>query len=890
MFNKLLSYFLNRKDSEIFSKVEKIVDKINNLENIFSKLSDRELKENTFKYSGLVLSNKETLDNILPEAYANVREASKRIFGMRHFDVQLLGGIFLNYKYVSEMKTGEGKTLTSTLPVYLNALLKKGVHVVTINDYLAKRDSEYNSDLFNFLGMTVGLNISGMTFEQKKKSYLSDITYGTNNEFVFDYLRDNMVFSIKKRVQRNLYYALLDEVDSILIDEARTPLIISEDSYYSTDLYIKINNIISCLNEENKNFKLKNKKYGDFIVDRKIKHIYLTENGIKKVEDLLLKNKIVDKVEYLYNSINLKIMHYVISALKAHYLYFINVDYIVKNNKILIVDELSGRIMFDRRWSDGLHQAIEAKENVKINKEVSVLASVTFQNYFLLYKKISGMTGTALTEASEFNIIYNLKTVSIPTNKLMIRKDLPDLIYLTEDEKINAVIEDIKYRNKIKQPVLVGTISIEKSELISSILRRIGIKHNVLNAKFHSLEAEIISNAGKLGSVTIASNMAGRGTDIVLGGNYINDISSIKDKNIKVNYIKNNWLLEHNLVVKKGGLHVIGLERHESRRIDNQLIGRSGRQGDPGSSRFYISLDDSLIKIFMSTKIVNLMRSMGMSYGEYIEHPWINNLIERAQKKIENRNFDIRKQLLDYDNIINEQRKIVYLQRNKILFSRKLNLYIKKLILEIINYLIKFKYNINYLNYIDIYNYIYNTFGVKVFLNKNINLSHKKYIKFIFYRMISFYKKKKYILGKKIFNFLEKNIMLSTLDYVWREYLFNIDNLKEGISLRSYAQKDPIQEYKIESYKMFCKMLLNFKFKFLKNLYNIPNNVKKLYSVVIFDGKNFFNDKIYNFNFLKFTDEVKYDFINKFFKFNENELCLCNSGKIYKNCHNKKFF
>ncbi len=829
--------------------MEEIVQKVNNLEKYFVNFSDIDLKNNTYRFKDFLLSGKNIYD-FLPEAFATVREASKRVFGIRHFDVQLLGGIVLNNGCIAEMKTGEGKTLTSTLPAYLNALIGKGVHVVTVNDYLAKRDSEFNGKLFNFLGLTVGLNLSGMSLIEKKKAYLSDITYGTNNEYGFDYLRDNMALSVDDKVQRSLYYAIIDEVDSILIDEARTPLIISGTMEYSSDLYIKVNNIVPFLVKQDKEDNDYFRGKGDFVVDGKYRQIFLTERGILKVESLLIKNNLVNDCISLYETNNVVIMHYVISSLKAHFLYKRNVDYLVRGNQILIVDEHTGRIMPDRRWSDGLHQAIEAKEHVNINNESQPLASITFQNYFRLYNKLSGMTGTAITEASEFSSIYNLDTVSIPTNKPLIRNDYSDLVYLTEKEKYDAIINDIIYRRKINQPVLVGTVSIEKSEFISSKLSELGIEHNILNAKFHEFEAGIISQAGKSSMITIATNMAGRGTDIILGGNLIDEIYFLENKNDEnINFIKSKWKLDHDLVVSLGGLHIIGTERHESRRIDNQLIGRSGRQGDPGSSRFYVSMDDSLIKIFVSEKIIFLMKNIGINYGESMEHNFINKAIERAQIKIENRNFDFRKQLLEYDDVVNEQRKIVYLKRNKLLFSVNLNKYVDKLIIKVVNLIFIYVFienkNIILSNYMDkfktINDILINDFNINILFDFKCSLNINSFKKLVLNSMNTMYLNKKNILGMNLFLNLVRNVLLHSLDYFWKEYLYSVESLKDSIHLYSYAQIDPIQEYKIKSYELFSNMLKNFSYQSLVSINKIIENNEICFIEKHVGSKDLFN-------------------------------------------------
>merc|ERR1712137_587622 len=610
----------------------------------------------------------ETLDALLNEAFATVREASKRVYGMRHFDVQMLGGQVLHQGNISEMRTGEGKTLTATLPTYLNALSGKGVHVITVNDYLAKRDAQWSNQLFNFLGMQVGCNVPGMSPEEKRQAYQADVTYGTNNEFGFDYLRDNMAFSPQDRVQRPLNYAVVDEVDSILIDEARTPLIISGQAEDSSELYRRINTIIPKLVQQEKEDEEGQEGDGDYTIDLKAKQIHLTERGQIHVEEILQQEGMLPEGESLFAAGNISLLHHINAALRAHKLFAKDVDYIVKDDNIVIVDEHTGRTMEGRRWSEGLHQAVEAKEGVKIQNENQTLASITFQNYFRLYEKLSGMTGTADTEAFEFNHIYSLEKVVIPTNRAMVRDDKADLIYLTAQEKYDAIVEDIRRCVKRGQPTLVGTVSIENSELLSRILKKEKIPHKVLNAKFHAQEADIVAQAGQPGAITIATNMAGRGTDIVLGGNWQAEVEKLTNPTQEqIQKIKEQWEKDHETVPAAGGLHIIGTERHESRRIDNQLRGRAGRQGDPGSSRFYLSLDDALMRIFASEKMASMMKRLGMEKGEAIEHPWVTRAIENAQRKVEGRNFDIRKQLLEYDDVANDQRKVIYEQRNELL-------------------------------------------------------------------------------------------------------------------------------------------------------------------------------------------------------------------------------
>jgi len=868
---KFLTKIFSNRNNRILKKFKKIVLSINELEEKFQCLSDKKLKEQT-KLFRLRLSNGETLDDILPEAFATVREASKRVFNMRHFDVQILGGIVLNQQCIAEMRTGEGKTLTSTLPAYLNALSGKGVHIVTMNDYLAQRDAEKNTPLFAFLDLTVGLNLSEMSFFAKKKAYLSDITYGTNNEYGFDYLRDNMIFSAEERVQRELNYALVDEVDSILIDEARTPLIISGPSEDSSELYKEIDKIVPFLVSQKKEDSDIFSGTGHFTVDEQSKQVHLTERGLIEIEKILLDRKLMNTGESLYSSNNIILMHHVLSALRAHKLFIRDVDYLVKDNSVVIVDEHTGRTMPGRRWSDGLHQAIEAKENVPIKNENQTLASITFQNYFRLYKKLSGMTGTAETESFEFSSIYNLDTIVIPTNRKMIRKDLPDLVYITKKEKINAIIKDIQECIKLNKPVLVGTVSIEKSEIISKKLLKLNINHSVLNAKFHAKEAEIIAQAGKPKSITIATNMAGRGTDIVLGGNLEVELNRHKNLTLdEIKSIKKKWKKEHDLVVSVGGLHIIGTERHESRRIDNQLRGRAGRQGDSGSSRFYLSMEDSLMRIFASDKIIYMMRKLGLSSNEAIEHPWVTKAIENAQKKVENRNFDIRKQLLEYDDVINEQRSAIYSQRNKLIDAKNIRSMIydilkdvlkKNIILYMPKNTMKDKWNI-----IDLENKFNFDFHLNVpissWLTIEPNLKYEKIIsKIIDFAKIN-YKNKEKLIGSNNMRVIEKMIMLQTLDSLWKEHLSAIDYLRQGIHLRGYAQKDPKQEYKRESFNMFSSML-----ELLK------------YEVISFLSKM-------NLSYAK-----KYINLNKKFvvdpnntKISRNALCICGSGKKYKYCH-----
>ncbi|AWH90569.1 preprotein translocase subunit SecA [Buchnera aphidicola (Melanaphis sacchari)] len=869
MFIKFLAKIFGNRNDRILKKFNRIVYAVNELESIFEKWTDKKLKKNTelFRHR---LKNGESLDNLLPESFATIREASKRIFKMRHFDVQILGGIVLHKNCIAEMRTGEGKTLTSTLPSYLNALTGEGVHIVTMNDYLAERDAKKNALLFEFLGLKVGLNLPDMSFSEKKYAYSCDITYGTNNEYGFDYLRDNMISSPEERVQRKLHYALIDEVDSILIDEARTPLIISGPSEDSSDLYKEINKIVpSLMYQKQEDSDFFNGK-GDYYVDQKSRQIYLTERGLIKIEKIFISKKFIKKGESLYSSNNIVLMHHIISALRAHKLFIRDVDYLIKNDNIIIVDEHTGRTVPGRRWSDGLHQAIEAKENVTIKSENQTLASITFQNYFRLYKKISGMTGTAVTESFEFRSIYNLDTIAVPTNKPMIRNDFPDAVYMTEKEKINAILKDIQNCVKNNRPVLVGTISIEKSEIISQKLKKLNIKHHVLNAKFHAQEAKIIAQAGKSKSVTIATNMAGRGTDIVLGGNLdfkiyenmsLNDIQKIKIK----------WKNEHDLVVSSGGLHVIGTERHESRRIDNQLRGRSGRQGDTGSSRFYLSMEDSLMRIFMSDKTINMMRKLGLNLNEAIEHPWVTKAIENAQKKVENRNFEIRKQLLEYDDVYNEQRRVIYSQRNKLIDSQNIKKIIcdffKDVFTKIVQIYVSKEISRNRWNIIDLEKKLNIEFNLSIFIKDWLDVDPNLTDEYIIQKVVSIaqknYFQKENLIGCENLRIIEKSVMLKNLDLLWKEHLCAMDYLRQGIHLRGYAQKDPKQEYKRESFNLFSEMLESLK-----------------YEVVLFLSK------LDVLNLKKYIDlNNRSLIIENGNKIGRNTLCNCGSGKKYKYCH-----
>ncbi|MEH2921685.1 preprotein translocase subunit SecA [Samsonia erythrinae] len=896
VMNILTKIFGSRNDRTL-RRMRKNVDFINRLEPEMEKLSDEQLQAKTSEFRAR-LEKGETLENLLPEAFAVVRESSKRVFGMRHFDVQLIGGMVLNERCIAEMRTGEGKTLTATLPAYLNALTGRGVHVVTVNDYLAQRDAENNRPLFEFLGLSVGINLPGMPAPAKREAYAADITYGTNNEYGFDYLRDNMAFSPEERVQRKLYYALVDEVDSILIDEARTPLIISGPAEDSSELYIRVNKIIPHLIRQEKEDSDTFHGEGHFSVDEKARQVNLTERGLVLVEELLVKEGIMEEGESLYSPTNIMLMHHVTAALRAHVLFTRDVDYIVKDGEVIIVDEHTGRTMQGRRWSDGLHQAVEAKENVTIQNENQTLASITFQNYFRLYEKLAGMTGTADTEAFEFSSIYKLDTIVVPTNRPMIRKDLPDLVYMTEQEKIDAIIEDIKERSAKGQPILVGTISIEKSEVVSRALEKAGIKHNVLNAKFHALEADIVAQAGQAGAVTIATNMAGRGTDIVLGGSWQAEVALLENPDDEqIAAIKADWKVRHDAVLAAGGLHIIGTERHESRRIDNQLRGRSGRQGDAGSSRFYLSMEDALMRIFASDRVSNMMRKLGMKPGEAIEHPWVTKAIANAQRKVESRNFDIRKQLLEYDDVANDQRRAIYTQRNELLDVSDISETIASIREDV------FKVTID--SYIPpqsleemwdtegLEQRLKNDFDldlpIKEWLDKEPELHEETLRERIYQQAIEVYQRKESVVGSEVMRNFEKGVMLQTLDSLWKEHLAAMDYLRQGIHLRGYAQKDPKQEYKRESFSMFSAMLESLKYEVISTLSKVqvrmPEEIEALEQQRREEAERLAQQQQ-----LSHQEEAGQNSgapAHADRKIGRNDPCPCGSGKKYKQCHGR---
>ena len=913
IFSKI---FKSYSEKEV-NRIMPIVEKINGLEEDISKLTDEELKNKTNIFKKELAEGK-TLDDILPEAFAVVREASKRVLGMRHFDVQLIGGIILHQGRIAEMKTGEGKTLVATLPVYLNALTGKGVHVITVNDYLAKRDSEWMGKLYKFLGLSVGLVIAGMEPKQKQEAYACDITYGTNNEFGFDYLRDNMVIYKNQLVQRGLEYAIVDEIDSILIDEARTPLIISGRANQSSDLYKKANDFVKRLKpkvivEEDVKDEAQaedNEKY-DYIVDLKAKSASLTQKGIKKAEEEF-------RLENFNDIENSTLVHHVNQALRAHGIMKKDIDYIVKDGEVLIVDEFTGRIMYGRRYNNGLHQAIEAKEGVKIADESKTLATITFQNYFRMYNKLAGMTGTAMTEEAEFEEIYNLDVISIPTNKPMIRKDQNDVIYKNENAKFNAIVQSIKESHAKGQPVLVGTVSIEKSEKLSNILKKEGIKHEVLNAKYHEKEAEIIAQAGKYGAVTIATNMAGRGTDIMLGGNS----EYLAKQEMKRNKVPENLIEEANTyydtddqeilrareqfkkleekfdeeikeekqkVIEAGGLKIIGTERHESRRIDNQLRGRSGRQGDPGESKFYIGLDDDLMKIFGGDMITKVYNSIGMDENIPIENKIISNAVESAQKKVEGRNFSIRKNVLKYDDVMNAQREIIYKQRRQVLDGENINEnilnMIKTLAEEVVTTYFAGEGEVN-VEALD--TEIKNIFGIDIqeFIKEN-SKNAEKIIEKLQEVALDKYAEKEKEIGSDELRELERVVMLKVVDQKWMDHIDAMDELKNGIGLRAYGQQDPVVKYRIEGMDMFDEMVNDIKHDVVKLLMNL----RKQEEVRREEAAKITGAALQALNSLdkgqQMKSEVNKTVVNQGPKVGRNDPCPCGSGKKYKQCCGK---
>ncbi len=896
-----LSKIFGSRNERTLKKLRKTVELINQLEPEMEALSDEELKAKTTEFKER-LEKGERLDQVLPEAFATVREASKRTLGLRHFDVQLIGGMVLHGGRVAEMRTGEGKTLVATLPVYLNALSGKGVHVITVNDYLAQRDANWMKPVYNFLGMEVGVILSGQTHEEKQKAYSADITYGTNNEYGFDYLRDNMAFQKEHRVQRDLNFAVIDEVDSILIDEARTPLIISGPTEDSSEMYRAIDKLIPKLEQQEHESEEGEEDTGDYTVDEKSKQAHLTEKGQEYIEELLRQNGLLPNEQSLYSPASIALLHHVNAALRAHKLFKKDVDYVVKDGQVVIVDEHTGRTMPGRRWSDGLHQAIEAKERVQIQNENQTLASITFQNYFRLYNKLSGMTGTADTEATELHMIYGLDVVVIPTNKPMLRDDKGDLIFLTKQEKYAAIIEEIKELQAKGQPVLVGTVSIESSELISKELKKAKIKHQVLNAKFHAKEADIIAQAGRPGTVTIATNMAGRGTDIVLGGNLQADIAALGENPTaeQIAKAKEEWEQRHQAVLDAGGLAIIGTERHESRRIDNQLRGRSGRQGDPGLSRFYLSLEDDLMRIFASERLGMMMQRLGWDEGEALEHKMVSRAIENAQRKVEQRNFDIRKNLLEYDDVANDQRRVIYEQRNELMDSDDISDTIADLRDDVVYSIIseyippqsiEEMWDIKGLEQRLEQDFVIDL-PLQQWLDEDDKLAEEGLRQRIHEAVEKAYQEKEALLpDPRMMRQLEKQVMLQELDRHWKEHLANMDHLRQGIWMRSHAQKNPKQEYKREAFDLFAGMLDNLKEDVITLLakvrFQMPEEVEAMKRTEV--NQAGMQTQHESASALPQSDTARQaeTFVREQPKVGRNEPCPCGSGKKFKQCHGK---
>lgn len=901
MLNHLIKKFFGSRNERVIRRMRRVVEEINAFEPLMKALSDAQLKAKTAEFRDKIHVQGKSLDSLLPEAFAVVREAASRVLGQRHFDVQLIGGMVLHEGNIAEMRTGEGKTLSATLPAYLNALPGKGVHVITVNDYLVKRDCEWMRSVYEFLGLTVGVIYTDQPYEEKKQAYAADITYGTNNEFGFDYLRDNMAFSIETKVQRALNFAIIDEVDSILIDEARTPLIISGTADDSSALYISMNHLIPSLTRQQDE-----DGPGDYAVDEKQRQAFLTEEGQLKIEALMKKEGLLQQDDGLYSAHNITLLHHLNAALRAHALFQKDVDYIVKDRQVIIVDEHTGRTMPGRRWSEGLHQAIEAKENVPIQQENQTLASITFQNYFRGYQKLAGMTGTADTEAYELQQIYGLEVVVIPTNRPMVREDMADLIYLTQAEKFNAVIEDIQQCREKGQPVLVGTASIEASELLSHLLQKQKVPHQVLNAKFHEKEAHIIAEAGRPGMVTIATNMAGRGTDIVLGGSLEAALHALPSDTspAEIEALKHTWQKNHDEVIAAGGLRIIGSERHESRRIDNQLRGRAGRQGDAGSSRFYLSLEDNLMRIFASDKLAPLMKKLGMQPGEAIEHAWITKAIENAQRKVEGHHFDVRKQLLQYDDVANDQRKVIYARRAEIMESNDLREDIQDILEEVIILLINTyvppesmeeQWDISGLEHQLLSDFNLHL-PIKQWLDEEKHLDESALRQKILDIVLTSWNEKEKLLEPSVLTQFVKSVMLNALDSHWKDHLNAMDYLRQGIHLRGYAQKDPKQEYKREAFAMFSEMVGQLKYEVANILLRVqiqtPEDVAEVEE----------QRRAHQAHDMRFEHEALIDalaeeasqedtksnvvpFKRQDKKIGRNESCPCGSGKKYKHCH-----
>ena len=904
MVMNLFRKIVGSRNERILRGMRRSVERVNALEPAMQALSDAELKAKTEEFRKRHAAGEE-LDALLPEAFACVREAARRNLKMRHFDVQLIGGMTLHRGKIAEMRTGEGKTLVATLAAYLNAIPGEGMHVITVNDYLAQRDANWMRPVYEGLGMSVGVVLASQDPDVKRAAYACDIVYGTNNEFGFDYLRDNMAFRLEGKVQRKLHYAIVDEVDSILIDEARTPLIISGAVDDNTDLYRKINVLIPRLIRQKEE-----DGPGDYSVDEKAKQVYLTEDGHQHIEELLSSDGVLAEGASLYDAGNIMLMHHVNAALRAHALYKREVDYIVKDSEIVIVDEFTGRTMPGRRWSDGLHQAIEAKENVKIQAENQTLASITFQNYFRLYKKLSGMTGTADTESREFHEIYALEVVVIPTNKPMIRQDMPDLVYLSQKEKFKAVIVDILDCVKRGQPVLVGTASIEASEHLSGLLKKQDIPHQVLNAKQHALEAQIVAQAGRPGAVTIATNMAGRGTDIVLGGSLEVELAGMQGE-VKDNdrqRVREEWQKRHDAVLASGGLHIVGSERHESRRIDNQLRGRSGRQGDPGSSRFYLSLDDNLMRIFAGDRVKAIMQRFGVQETEAIEHPWVTKAVENAQRKVEAHNFDIRKSLLEYDDVANDQRKVIYEQRNELLRAADVSETVHAVMADVLTGVIdeyippqsvEEQWNIQGLT--EALEREFNLkLDIKGWLEQDSNLHEEPLRKKILDAFMGAYQAKGQQTGPEVLHHFEKTLMLQVLDNLWREHLANMDYLRQGIHLRGYAQVDPRREYKRDAFEMFARMLDRLKYEVATVLAKVQVRTEQDVAAMEEQRRRARAMQFQHAEAPSATAEVPAQpqaapagaqaaapFVREDRKVGRNEPCPCGSGLKYKQCHGR---
>jgi preprotein translocase subunit SecA len=911
MLQSIVKKIFGSRNDRLVKQYMQKVRAINAFEPAMEKLSDAELVAKTAEFKSRIEQG-EPLDKLLPEAFAVVREASRRVLGMRHFDVQMVGGMVLHDGKIAEMRTGEGKTLMATLPAYLNALTGKGVHVVTVNDYLASRDAEWMGRLYGFLGLTTGVNLSQMPHDAKQAAYAADITYGTNNEYGFDYLRDNMVYQMADKVQRPLAFGIIDEVDSILIDEARTPLIISGQSEENTAMYQQVNlvppKLIRQKDEESE---------GDYSVDEKSRQVLLSETGHEKVEAILTEMGLLPEGGSLYEASNIMLMHHVYAALRAHALFFKDQHYVVQNGEVIIVDEFTGRLMSGRRWSEGLHQAVEAKEGVAIQKENQTLASITFQNYFRMYQKLSGMTGTADTEAYEFQSIYGLETVVIPTHRPMIRKDEHDQVYRTATERDQAVINEVRACFDRGQPVLVGTTSIEANEKLSAELKKAGLPHNVLNAKQHEREAEVIAQAGMTGGITIATNMAGRGTDIVLGGSIQKEVDAISqdetlsdsEKASRIAALRADWQVLHDAVLAAGGLHIIGTERHESRRVDNQLRGRSGRQGDPGSSRFFLSLEDPLLRIFASDRVAAIMNRLKMPEGEAIEHPWVSRAIENAQRKVEQRNFDIRKQLLEYDDVSNDQRKVIYEQRNELLASADIGGTVSAMRDDVLTSAIDLhiapgsmeeQWDVAGLEKALASQYSLDL-PLRQWLDEDNTLNEEGLRKRILEAADAYYREKEALVGAEGLRQFERAVMLQSMDTHWREHLSALDHLRQGIHLRGYAQKQPKQEYKREAFELFSSMLTAIKNEVTQITLTVQ--VRSQEDVQAVEPR----EQLANVEFQHPGFESEFaegefardelaeaampgaakPFEREFPKVGRNDPCPCGSGKKYKHCHGK---